>query len=113
MRIPVLIEPLVKFLRPIIYLLKRNPGFFEGLYFLLVLGWTVATWAVFGGAIARMAAVASALFEQSRSLLWREGLHSIPGRAGSGHRLADITRDQTAAHRVMERPVQDGVSELA
>ena len=55
--IPVLIEPLVKFLRPIIYLLKRNPGFFEGLYFLLVLGWTVATWAVFGGAIARMAAV--------------------------------------------------------
>lgn len=56
-QVPVLIEPLVKFFRPIIYLLDPNTGFLEGIYFLLVIAWTVATWALFGGAITRMAAV--------------------------------------------------------
>jgi len=56
-QVPVLIEPLVKFLRPVFYLLNPNAGFKDRLYFLLVIIWTVATWAVFGGAITRIAAV--------------------------------------------------------
>ncbi|HLJ92769.1 MAG TPA: hypothetical protein VKU02_06185, partial [Gemmataceae bacterium] len=56
-KVPVLIEPLVKFFRPIFYLLNPYTGFIEGLYFLLVVAWTVVTWAIFGGAITRMAAV--------------------------------------------------------
>jgi hypothetical protein len=56
-QVPVLIEPLVKFLRPIIYLLHPQAGFWNRLYFLLALIWSLAVWAVFGGAITRMAAV--------------------------------------------------------
>ena len=56
-QIPVLIEPLVKFLRPIIYLLHQDAGFWNRVYFCLVLIWSCATWALFGGAITRMAAV--------------------------------------------------------
>src|SRR5581483_11490711 len=53
----VLVEPLVKFLTPVVYLLKPGAGFWNDLYFALVLLWTLATWALFGGAITRMAAV--------------------------------------------------------
>jgi hypothetical protein len=56
-QVPVLIEPLAKFCRPIIYFLNPYTGFVEGLYFLLVIAWTVVTWAILGGAITRMAAV--------------------------------------------------------
>jgi hypothetical protein len=56
-QVPVLLEPLVKFLRPVFYLVSPNVGFVEGLYLLLVIGWTLGTWAIFGGAITRMAAV--------------------------------------------------------
>jgi hypothetical protein len=56
-QIPVLIEPLVKFLRPINYLLHPHAGFWNRVYFCLVLIWSCATWALFGGAITRMAAV--------------------------------------------------------
>ena len=56
-QIPVLIEPLVKFLRPIIYLLHKDAGFWNRVYFCLVLVWSCTTWALFGGAITRMAAV--------------------------------------------------------
>jgi hypothetical protein len=55
--IPVLLEPLVKFLRPIVYLFKPSAGFFNRLFLVLIILWTVFTWAVFGGAITRMAAV--------------------------------------------------------
>jgi hypothetical protein len=55
--VPVLVEPLVKFLRPVVYLLRPNGGFWNRVYFLLVLLWTLLTWAFFGGAITRMAAV--------------------------------------------------------
>jgi hypothetical protein len=54
-QLPVLIEPLAKFLRPLAYLRRAGP--LAGFYLLLVLVWTVATWAFFGGAITRMAAV--------------------------------------------------------
>jgi hypothetical protein len=54
-QVPVLIEPLVKFLRPVFYLLNPAGGFVDRLYFLLVIAWTVVTWAIFGGAITRIA----------------------------------------------------------
>ncbi|MBY0522590.1 MAG: hypothetical protein K2R98_04305 [Gemmataceae bacterium] len=53
----VLIEPLVKFLYPVVYLIGPRTGGLNRLYFLLVTLWTLATWALFGGAITRMAAV--------------------------------------------------------
>jgi hypothetical protein len=56
-QVPVLIEPLVKFLRPVVYLLHPNALGWDTLYFLLVVLWTLATWAIFGGAITRIAAV--------------------------------------------------------
>jgi hypothetical protein len=54
---PVLIEPLVKFFGPLVYLLRSDAGFWNRVYFLLVMLGTLATWALFGGAITRMAAV--------------------------------------------------------
>ena len=59
-QVPVLIEPLVKFLRPVFYFLHPNAGYRERFYFLLVILWTLATWAIFGGAITRSAAVSFA-----------------------------------------------------
>jgi hypothetical protein len=54
---PVLLEPLIKMLRPVIYLLNPNAGFMAKFYFLLVMICTVAIWGVIGGAITRIAAV--------------------------------------------------------
>ncbi len=54
---PVLIEPLVKLMRPVVYFLNVYAGFWAKLYFLLVFLWTVLTWSLFGGAITRIAAV--------------------------------------------------------
>lgn len=53
----VLLEPLVKFLSPVVYMLAPKAGGWNRLYFLLVTLWTLATWALFGGAITRMASV--------------------------------------------------------
>jgi hypothetical protein len=55
--VPVLIEPLVKFLEPIIQLLNPKHGTYTRIYLLIVLFWTLATWALFGGMITRMASV--------------------------------------------------------
>jgi hypothetical protein len=55
--IPVLLEPLVKFLRPVLYMLHPAAGGLNRLYLILVILWGLAVWAVFGGAITRMAAV--------------------------------------------------------
>ncbi len=54
---PVLIEPIIKLLLPVVYFFSPGADFKCRLYFLCVLIWTVATWAVFGGAITRIAAV--------------------------------------------------------
>jgi hypothetical protein len=56
-QVPVLIEPLAKFLRPVVFLLKAGIGFWNWVYFALAMIWMLATWALFGGAITRMAAV--------------------------------------------------------
>jgi hypothetical protein len=56
-QVPVLIEPLVKFLRPIGLLLNPHLGGVTRLYLLAVTLWTLAVWAFFGGAITRLAVV--------------------------------------------------------
>jgi hypothetical protein len=53
----VMIEPLVKFAQPIIYFFSPRSTFYTSFYFFLVMLWTLATWALFGGAITRIAAV--------------------------------------------------------
>src|SRR5262249_12294334 len=59
-QVPVLLEPLVKFVSPLVYFLKPAAGFYIRLYLFLVILWTLATWAVFGGAITRIAVVQAA-----------------------------------------------------
>ncbi len=56
-QVPVLIEPIVKLLLPIVYFFSPGADLKSRFYFLCVLIWTVATWSVFGGAITRIAAV--------------------------------------------------------
>lgn len=56
-RLPILLEPLYKLVAPIKYFLKPDIGFVNGLYFLLAMIWAIITWAIFGGAITRIAAV--------------------------------------------------------
>ena len=56
-QLPVLIEPLVKLLSPVIYFFSPKAGFRVHFYTLLVMLWTLATWAFFGGAITRIAVV--------------------------------------------------------
>jgi hypothetical protein len=55
--VPVLLEPLVKLLSPVIYFFSPHAGLLARLYFLLALIAGVAIWALFGGAITRIAAV--------------------------------------------------------
>jgi hypothetical protein len=56
-QVPVLLEPLVKFLRPVIYLFDPSAGFWTRVYLVFVIVWSLAVWAVFGGAITRIAVV--------------------------------------------------------
>jgi hypothetical protein len=55
--VPVLLEPLIKFLRPVVYMLHPAAGGWNRVYLILIILWALATWALFGGAITRMAAV--------------------------------------------------------
>jgi hypothetical protein len=55
--LPVLIEPLYKLFQPVGYFIDPRSGSLGKFYYLLVLLWTAATWALFGGAITRIAAV--------------------------------------------------------
>ncbi len=54
---PVLVEPLVKFLRPIIYFFSAQADGWTRFYFFCAMVWTLAVWSLFGGAITRIAAV--------------------------------------------------------
>src|SRR5579884_3771716 len=53
----VMIEPLVKFVQPIVFFFSPRSTGYTSFYFLCVMLWTLATWAIFGGAITRIAAV--------------------------------------------------------
>jgi hypothetical protein len=54
---PVLLEPLFKFLEPIVFFLNPKAGALMHFYLILVMAVTVGTWALFGGAITRIAVV--------------------------------------------------------
>ena len=54
---PVLIEPLVKLLRPIVLLVSPRADGWNRAYLLFITFWTLLTWGIFGGAITRLAAV--------------------------------------------------------
>ncbi|MCI0377492.1 MAG: hypothetical protein L0215_07795, partial [Gemmataceae bacterium] len=53
----VLVEPLVKFLSPILYFFDARAGGWNRVYLILIILWTLMVWGFFGGAITRMAAV--------------------------------------------------------
>lgn len=55
--VPVLFEPLFKFLTPVIYMFDPRAGFWDRLYLIFIIAWTLAVWGFFGGAICRIAAV--------------------------------------------------------
>lgn len=54
---PVVLEPLFKFLLPIVYLFDSRAGGWDRLYLILMMLWTLVVWGFFGGAICRIAAV--------------------------------------------------------
>lgn len=57
-QLPVLVEPLTKFLAPVAYFFNESAGGFRiRVYLILMILVTVATWGYFGGAICRIAAV--------------------------------------------------------
>jgi hypothetical protein len=56
-QVPVLIEPLVKLLRPIVLLLSPKADGWNRIYLILITFWTLLVWGIFGGAITRLAAV--------------------------------------------------------
>jgi hypothetical protein len=75
---PVLLEPLVKFLTPVVFLLKPGrTGAYNSFYFLIVIVWTLAVWALFGGAITRMASVQVA---RNEKISMRESLKFVWAR---------------------------------
>lgn len=55
---PLLLEPIIKFLMPLVYFFEPGAGgFVNRSYLILVILWALATWGLFGGAITRMAAL--------------------------------------------------------
>lgn len=54
---PVLLEPLDKFLSPVLLLFNTNADFLTRVFAVLCLLWIFLTWAIFGGALTRMIAV--------------------------------------------------------
>jgi hypothetical protein len=56
-QMPVLIEPLVKFLSPIFKLFAPASTTTNRIYFVLIILWTLAVWSFFGGVITRTSAV--------------------------------------------------------
>lgn len=68
-QVPVLLEPLFKFLTPVVYLLHPAAGGMNRIYLLLIIFWTLAVWAFFGGAITRMACVQVARHNEKVGLM--------------------------------------------
>ena len=68
-QVPVLLEPLFKFIGPVVYLFRPDAGGWNRVYLFLVVLWTIAVWAYFGGAITRMAAVQVARHNEKISMM--------------------------------------------
>ena len=65
-QLPVLLEPLLKFISPVFYLFQPEAGGFRNFtYLALVILWNLAVWGFFGGAITRLAAVQIARNEKA------------------------------------------------
>ncbi|MBI3407531.1 MAG: hypothetical protein HY040_04145 [Planctomycetes bacterium] len=79
-QLPVLVEPLVKFLSPILYMFDPGAGGWNRIYLILVILWTLLVWAYFGGAITRMAAVQIA---RNEKISMREALSFARARCQS------------------------------
>src|SRR5207249_4007830 len=75
--VPVLIEPLRKFIAPVLGLLTPGGGLYNSFYFLLVIVWTLVVWGLFGGAITRMASVQVARGEK---ISMREAVRFVSSR---------------------------------
>jgi len=56
-QLPVMVEPLIKIVRPIIFSFSPRASIYDRVYFFLVTIWTFGVWSIFGGAITRIAAV--------------------------------------------------------
>ena len=54
-QVPNLIEPLLKFLTPVYYLLDPRANFWVYLYLILLILWMLVVWGFFGGVLTRMA----------------------------------------------------------
>ena len=64
--LPVLIEPLTKFISPVLHLFSAAAGTFRiTSYLILILVWNLVVWGYFGGAITRLAAVQIARNEKA------------------------------------------------
>ncbi|VTS07008.1 hypothetical protein [Tuwongella immobilis] len=63
-QVPVLIEPLVKFITPVTGLIAPGLWTDTRFYLFLVILWTLATWAFFGGVITRLAIAEIAGYDQ-------------------------------------------------
>ncbi len=68
---PVLIEPVLKMLRPVAYLFHPKATAGQKIYFLTVALWTILVWSIFGGGISRMAGMELA---RDESIPMREAL---------------------------------------
>ena len=56
-QVPVLLEPLFKLFRPLVFFFDSKAGGLTRFYFILLMLWTILVWGLFGGAITRIAAV--------------------------------------------------------
>ncbi len=57
-QLPVLVEPIVKFISPVFFIFQRDAGGWRNFFFLVfIILWNLAVWGYFGGAICRLAAV--------------------------------------------------------
>ncbi len=56
-QVPVLLEPLFKLFRPLVFFFDSKAGGLTRFYCILLLLWTILVWGLFGGAITRIAAV--------------------------------------------------------
>lgn len=79
-QLPVLVEPLVKFLSPILYMFDSRAGGWNRVYLILMILWTLFVWGFFGGAITRMAAVQ---LTRNEKISMREAINFAKSRCQS------------------------------
>lgn len=76
-QIPVLIEPLIKYLSPVVSLFDSSAGLWNRVYLLLMISWALLVWAFFGGVITRLAVLQ--LTGQER-IYWSDAVRFVASR---------------------------------